>query len=87
MNAYVIDGQGNLEIIRLSSDVAHGERYQAVVPAGCWFASATATPKGYSLVGCPVAPGLEFVDFELAVADQLAATYPQHEALIRKFTR
>ncbi len=34
-----------------------------VVPAGCW---QTARPWGsYSLVGCTVAPGFEFDDFEL----------------------
>ena len=38
----------------------------AVVPAGCW---QTARPLGsYVLVGCTVAPGFEYEDFEL-VAD------------------
>ena len=40
---------------------------QAVVPAGQWQA-ATALPgtHGYTLVGCVVAPGFEFEDFEMA---------------------
>lgn len=36
----------------------------AVVPAGCW---QTARPLGaYTLVGCTVAPGFEYEDFELS---------------------
>lgn len=40
---------------------------QAIVPAGHWQrAEALAGSAGYALVGCVVAPGFEFEDFELA---------------------
>jgi len=40
---------------------------QAIVPAGEWQkAEALAGPAGYALVGCVVAPGFEFEDFEIA---------------------
>ncbi len=43
---------------------------QAVVPAGWWQeARAEAGPRGWSLVGCVVAPGFEFEDFELIGPD------------------
>lgn len=44
-----------------------GSMPQAVVPAG-WWQAAQALPgeNGYALVGCVVAPGFEFEDFELA---------------------
>jgi len=39
------------------------------------------------LVGCTVAPGFDFADFELADKEALAGQYPQHAALIRQLTR
>jgi len=38
-------------------------------------------------VGCTVAPGFAFEDFELAKRDELTRHYPQHRELIEKFTR
>ena len=48
----------------LGVDLEAGERPQAVVPAGCW---QTARSLGdWTLVGCTVAPGFDFAQFELA---------------------
>ena len=50
--------------VRLGPDVAGGERPQAIVPAGAW---QTAESTGdWTLLGCTVAPGFEFANFELA---------------------
>lgn len=58
---------------------------QAVVPAGVWQA---AEPEGGAvLCGCTVAPGFEFEDFELGVADALAREFPAEAALIRRLGR
>jgi len=44
-----------------------GATLQAIVPAGHWQqAQALEGPAGYALVGCVVAPGFEFEDFEIA---------------------
>jgi predicted cupin superfamily sugar epimerase len=49
---------------RLGSDIAAGERPQAVVPADAW---QTAHSLGaWTLVGCTMAPGFSFDGFELA---------------------
>jgi len=54
------------ETVRLGSDLAAGERPQAVVPAGAW---QTARPLGgWALVGCTVAPAFQFSSFEMAPA-------------------
>lgn len=37
--------------------------FQAVIPAGLWFSAKTLGQ--YSLVGCTVAPGFDFADFQL----------------------
>lgn len=48
-------------------ELATGGLLQAVVPPGWWQdAEALEGPAGYALVGCVVAPGFEFEDFELA---------------------
>ncbi|MGO4450702.1 cupin domain-containing protein [Phyllobacterium sp. TAF24] len=55
---------GPHETHTLGLDLLAGERPQAVVPAGQW---QTAKSLGdWTLVGCTVAPGFEFAQFELA---------------------
>lgn len=87
LNVYVINPQGELYIIKLGSNPDNGEVFQAVVPAGCWFASQPALPQSFCFVGCTVAPGFDFADFELAKAKQLAELYPQHQSIINKLCR
>ena len=52
------------ERVTLGSDLAAGERPQAVVPAHAW--QAAETLGDWTLVGCTVAPGFDFAQFELA---------------------
>lgn len=86
LDVFVIDPAGELYIIRLGRDIAAGEVFQAVVPAGCWFGSKPAAGTAFSLVGCTVAPGFDFADFELADPQALLADFPQHEAVIQQLT-
>ena len=94
LNVYIIDLEGEFSVIRLGADAEQGERFQAVVRAGCWFASQPAfddTQEGhenlFSLVGCTVSPGFDFEDFEMAKMDELLEAYPEHERIIRKYCR
>lgn len=87
LHVYVLEPTGALTTIRLGPDPQKGDVFQAVVPAGRWFASRPAEPGGYSLVGCTVAPGFDFADFEMGVAASLAEAFPQHEELIRQLSR
>ena len=53
--------------VHLGSDLAAGQRPQAIVPAGAW---QTAESLGaWTLVGCTVSPAFEFAGFELAPPD------------------
>ena len=63
-----------------------GDGWQIVVPQGVWFAAEVLDDAGYALVGCTVAPGFEYADFELADGAALRARYPQHAALIARLT-
>lgn len=87
LTVYVIHPQGDLEIIRLGKNLAGGETLQAVVPAGCWFASTVEQQEGFALVGCTVAPGFDFQDFELAKRESLIGLFPAHKELIHRLTR
>src|SRR5437870_9983230 len=53
-----------IDRMALGSDLAAGERPQAIVPAGIW--QAAESLGDWTLVGCTVAPGFEFNGFELA---------------------
>jgi len=77
-----IDPAGELRTTRLGGGLA----YQHVVPAGVWFGAMPAEGSRFSLVGCTVAPGFDFADFELAERDALLAEYPRHEGWIRRLT-
>jgi uncharacterized protein len=55
------DGMRN---ITLGPDIAAGEVPQATVPAYAW--QAAESVGDWTLVGCTVAPGFEFANFELA---------------------
>lgn len=78
---------GRWDVARLGLDLAAGERPQAVVPAGAWFGTELAPGVPYALVGCTVAPGFEFGDFELAEGPELAARYPEVAARIARMSR
>ncbi len=84
---YVIDGTGDMVLVKLGSNILAGETFQYVVLAGCWFASAPAEGTEYSLVGCTVAPGFDFTDFEMADRRSLIQAFPQHVDIIKNLTR
>jgi uncharacterized protein len=62
MEVYWIDYQDSIHRDVIGTGTSSGQP-MCVVPAGCWQA---ARPLGeYSLLGCSVAPGFEFTDFEM----------------------
>ena len=62
---------GTVRQTRLGMDLDAGQIPQHVVPAGHWFAAELIDPTSWVLVGCTVAPGFDFADFELAAPEQL----------------
>jgi uncharacterized protein len=84
---HVIASDGGYSQILLGNNPEAGEVFQEVVKAGCWFASCLRDPKSFALVGCTVAPGFDFEDFELAKRTELVKLFPQHRDLIEPLTR
>jgi predicted cupin superfamily sugar epimerase len=55
------------ETLKLGTDLAGGERPQAIIPANWW--QSAETLGDFTLVGCTVSPGFEFSKFEMAPPD------------------
>jgi predicted cupin superfamily sugar epimerase len=87
LHIYVLHPDGRGEILKLGDDLANGYSFQQMVPAGCWFASKPVNENEFSFVGCTVAPGFDFADFELADKTALLKEYPLQEEWISKLCR
>ena len=83
---YIIDPDGNYREKKLGPDPENFESFQVIVEAGCWFGATVDERDSYSLVGCFVSPGFEFIDFELAERVELIKKYPEHSSIIQKLT-
>ncbi len=84
---HVITQDGEYSSILLGCDLEAGQVPQAVVRAGCWFASHVADWKSFAVVGCTVAPGFDFQDFEMGKRAELVARFPRQRELIERLTR
>jgi len=84
---HVIENDGNYYHVKLGKDIAAGEVFQFVVPANTWFASEPAPGSSFSLVGCTVAPGFDFADFEIADKGNLLANFPEHTIIINRLCK
>ncbi|HEY3599820.1 MAG TPA: cupin domain-containing protein [Paraburkholderia sp.] len=85
LNVYVLDEHGKLTTHRVGNALTHPDTvFQAVVLAGDWFAAQCEDPASFAVVGCTVAPGFEFSEFEVGSAEQLQAQYPAHRELIAR---
>lgn len=77
---------GSSEIVVLGSDVAAGERPQSVVPMGVWQGAHLKPGGRFALLGCTVAPGFDFADYEHGDRAALTAAWPDRAALIAALT-
>lgn len=85
LSVFVIHKNGELEELKIGPNLDQGEVLQAVVPAGTIFGSKSAGI--YSLIGCMVAPGFDFQDFELFKTSELLENYPEHESIIKELSK
>lgn len=82
ITVYILDEQGILQEHTLGRNISKNEQWQLVIPRGCWFAAKVVDNRSYSLIGCTVAPGFDYGDFELAEKANLIRKFPQHQELI-----
>lgn len=100
---FIIQKSGALKKIKLGLNPEAGEQPQVVIKANSWFAAALAgldfkshisnrksaieNPKSFVLLGCTVAPGFDFSDFELGRRAELIKRFPHQRRLIERFTQ
>lgn len=84
---YMIDDKGMYSEIKLGRDIDAGEVFQCVIPKGVWFGAKVIEPDSFCLVGCTVAPGFHFNDFELGKRNEIAKKFPMHKGIIERLTR
>jgi len=84
---YEIDAEATLTEHVLGSNPMNKECFQYAVKAGNWFGAKLKPGGDYALVGCTVAPGFDFADFDLGARKTLLELYPQHAAIIKTLTR
>ncbi|HBF39320.1 MAG TPA: cupin [Firmicutes bacterium] len=84
---YMIDDHGKLTEHKLGLNAGQNEWPQVVVPRGNIFGAIVCQPESYTLIGCVVAPGFDYQDFELLPRKMLLGQYPQYRELILKLTR
>jgi len=77
---------GEVRKKKLGPDFENGESFQVLIPRGTWFAAHLTNKEGYALIGCTVAPGFNFEDFELAGREKLLIIFPHLKSTIVKFT-
>lgn len=75
---------GRGERLLLGADLAAGQRPQVVVPHGVWQGSRLLPGGQFALMGCTVAPGFDYADYEHGRRAELTAAYPDFRALIEK---
>jgi predicted cupin superfamily sugar epimerase len=87
LTLHLLDEAGAYRRVSLGRELEEGQVLQAAVPAGTWFGATVERPGSFALVGCTVAPGFEFADFEQAERPELAARFPAHRAIVERLTR
>lgn len=84
---HCLEENGNYFTIRIGNNIEQNEQPQFVISNGIWFAAEIVDKDSYSLVGCTVAPGFDFADFELANQKKLIEKFPLYKELILRFSK
>ena len=79
---HVITQDGDYYSCKLGNRINKEEVLQHTIPHGCWFGAEVVDQSSFSLIGCTVAPGFEFDDFQLGKRSDLLFKFPQHQNLI-----
>ncbi len=76
-------GMGHRRLV-LGRDAEAGQAHQQVLRAGWWFGAELEPEADFVMVGCTLAPGFEFEDFELGRRRDLLAAFPAQAGLIER---
>jgi len=77
---------GDAAVVSIGNGLAAGIEPQVVVSAGVWQGCRLMPGGQWALMGCTVAPGFDYADFEAASRAELLREYPKHAELIQALT-
>ncbi|MEM1001964.1 MAG: cupin domain-containing protein, partial [Bacteroidota bacterium] len=86
LELHIISKTGTYQVVLIGNDLGKGEIPQYVVKGGDYFAARVTSGGSHSLVGCTVAPGFDFKDFEMPSRHDLISKFPDHEYIIKQLT-
>ncbi len=86
LRIHCLHEKSGLRTVELGCGADGTRQSQHVIPAGTWFAAEVAEGD-FALLGCTLAPGFEFMDFELARRERLISDFPRYGELITRLTR
>lgn len=86
LKLYVLNEDGTFMEHILGQNIEDGEQLQITIARNHWFGAKVTKKSSFALVGCTVAPGFDFDDFELAERGKLLKQFPQHRDLIIALT-
>ncbi len=86
LTIHMIDARGRYSTAHLGPDHAMGERFQITIPHDTWFGATVDDEASHTLIGCTVAPGFEYDDFEPGNRDRLCKLHPAHRDIIIRLT-
>ena len=81
-----ISPEGKVSDFILGPDHAKGHLLQHSVPARFWFGAQPEPGAAFCLVGCTVAPGFDFADFDLGARSTLLARFPNASETVARLT-
>ncbi|MDH5561623.1 MAG: cupin domain-containing protein [Deltaproteobacteria bacterium] len=82
-----IASNGEYSSIKMGSNPVERENFQVVVPFNHWFSAEVSHMGCFSLIGCTVSPGFDFMDFEMGDKKRLSHQFPRHEEIIARLAK
>lgn len=83
---YMLNPLGTCSTEILGNSIENDEKLQLTIPKETWFAAEPQYNDSFSLLGCTVAPGFEFADFEMGKRLELIQKFSDQKEIITKFT-
>ena len=86
LELFVLGDDGQLIRHLMGQDPEAGESLQITIPRNHWFGGRVVDKNSYALLGCTVAPGFHFDDFEMAERERLIKMFPLYKLIIQELT-
>ena len=84
LKLHMISPEGEYSFVLIGNNFYDGEVPQFVVPAQYYFAAEVVQKDSFSFVGCTVAPGFDFRDFDMPKSSNLIEKFPDHKKIISR---